>query len=293
MPSQAELDRFAAWAITRYTQRTVAKLRADVRTMCANRGVPPEATRRIKRIKDYAWAWDVWGDAIADGVKLAPLPIERPVVPAAPLRGGRRAHEPKRVREAVALSSADYGRMLESLAQDKRPAARLVELLGHTGLRVADALRVRLADLRAALADGEDGVLPVLVKGDKPALVSLQPAHALWLELERLAPPGAVTLADVVTGVPGSDTEASGAAYERCRRVMKRHGKVLGLDGRLHLHRLRRTVGVELLRRGASIEDVQQVLIHDSTKTTERSYADEYRAEQARAALARLKERNR
>jgi integrase len=279
-----DLEAFKARALTRYTARSVAKLASDVRTMVANKGEPPEAQRRIARLKDYAWAWDVWGDA-REEITLPELPIPRPVVPAAPKRGGRRAREPKRLRESKAMTSSEFEVVLGALEAEQGSAARVVELMLRTGLRYADVARVRIDALRSALHDGES--LPIIVKGDKPAMVKLGPALDAWTRAYASAFVGAVTLADAVTGVPNSDTEANGAAYERCRRVIKRIG-AKHVEGRSHLHRLRHTVGIELLRRGASIEDVSQALIHDSVKTTERSYTDEYRAEQAAGALERL-----
>lgn len=288
-PSPEEVERFRRWALSRYTQRSTAKLMADVLTACRNDGLPPEAERRAARLKDYAWAWDVWGDARADGVDLKPLPITRPEVPPAPKRGGRRAREPKRLREARAMTSTEYEAMLDALAKEESAAGRAVYVMARTGLRVSDVLRISIPALRRALAEGEGAQLPVMVKGDKPALVLLEPAFDAWLRLGQVAWMGAKTIADVVTGQPFSDTEANGAAYERCRRIIKKLAPLA--EGRVHLHRLRRTVGVELLRRGASIEDVQQALIHDSVKTTEKSYTDEYRAGQAARALGKLRGR--
>lgn len=279
---------FERWAILRYTQRSVAKLVADIRTMVRTNGQPPEAQRRVKRLKDYRWAFDVWEDCRRDGVALDPLPIERPVVPEAPKRGGRRAREPKRVLEAKSMSSEEYEAILAALEADPRPAARVVEIMARTGLRYADVARVQIAPLRTALSG--DGVLKIVVKGDKPVSISLEPARLAWTRVAELGQ-GKVRVADVVTGQPDSDPEANGAAYQRCVRVIKKHGLATHVDGRVHLHRLRRTVGNELLRRGASLEDVQQVFIHDSIKTTERNYADEHRTEQAQRALALLKKR--
>jgi integrase len=282
--------RFKAWALRRYTARTTSKLLGDLATMIAHDGEPPDSQRRAARLRDYRWTWDVWGDA-REEAKLPELPLPRPVPPAAVQRGGRRAREPKRLREATAMPSEGYRAFLDAIAKDDRPAARVVEIMARTGLRVADVLRVKLDALRTALAAGEKGTLPILVKGEKPALVEVRPALDAWRRAYASAWQGAETLADAVTGRSGSDPEAQGAAYERCRRTMKRHGLAAGVDGRLHLHRLRRTVGAELLNQGASLEEVQQVLIHDSIKTTEQWYTDEYRAKAAGNALDRLNRR--
>lgn len=292
MPTQIELNAFERWALQRYTPRSVHKLVADIRTMVRTKGEPPAAQRRAQRIRDYAWAWDVWGDCRADGVVLPELPLSRPVPPPAPKRGGRRGREPKRVLEARSMTSEEYERVVEALAADPHPAARLVEVMARTGLRYADVARVGLAALRAALRTKQ--TLVIRVKGDKEARIDLEPALDAWQAIDTLGRgiPGAVRVADVATGRRDSDPEADGAAYQRCVRIIKKHGAASAVDGRVHLHRLRRTVGNELLRRGASMEDVQQVFIHDSVETTERSYADEHRAEQARRALGLLKRRD-
>lgn len=284
IPSEAVLA-FLSWASARYTKRSTRKLVLDVQTMVRSGGMPPEAQKVRARLRDYRWAWDVWHDA-AKEIPLPPLPIVRPELPERE-RGGRRAQEPKRLHEAKAFASEDFAKLREALILDNRPAAMVLLVMAMTGLRVGDVLRIKSADLRAALAG--DQRLTLLVKGEKPVQVVLVPAFEAWQRLgaKCFHAPGS-TVADAVVGSLASDPEAGGAAYERCRRAIKKHGLRLELDGRVHLHRLRRTVAVELLRAGESLETVQQVLIHENLRTTESAYADEARSEQAAAAMARL-----
>lgn len=287
-PSAEAVFAFTAWAGARYTKRSTRKLVLDVQTMVRNGGVPPEAQKVRARLRDYRWAWDVWADA-AKEIGLPPLPIERPAIPERE-RGGRRAQEPKRIHEAKAFSSEDFAKLRTELVLDNRPQAMVLLVMAMTGLRIGDVLRIKAADLRAAIAG--DQRLVVMVKGEKPVQVVLVPAFEAWQRLANKCfyAPGS-TVADAVVGSLASDPEAGGAAYERCRRAIKKFGLKLGLDGRVHLHRLRRTVAVELLRAGESLETVQQVLIHENLRTTESAYADEARSEQAARAMARLNQR--
>lgn len=276
---------FLAWASSRYTKRSTRKLVLDVQTMVRFGGMPPEAQKVRARLRDYRWAWDVWHDAAGE-IGLPPLPIPRPELPERE-RGGRRVREPKRLLEAKAFGSEDFAKLREALILDNRPAAMVLLVMAMTGLRIGDVLRIKAADLRAALAG--DQRLVVMVKGEKPVQVVLVPAFEAWQRLaSKCFHAPQTTVADAVVGTLGCDPEAGGAAYERCRRAIKRHGLKLELDGRVHLHRLRRTVAVELLRAGESLETVQQVLIHENLRTTESSYADEARSEQAAAAMSRL-----
>jgi integrase len=287
-PQAHELAAFHAWCIQRYTIRTTKKYVGDIRTMCANGGLPPTAQKTRTRLGDYRLAWDVWHICAEEGL-VQPLELSRPEVPPVP-RGGRRVREPKRILSAFAFSPEDSAKLREALVLDNKPASIVLLVMLLTGLRVGDVLRIQAGPLREALRGGS--LLTIQVKGEKLAPIALGPALEAWHRLaNKCFQDPKSTVADAVCGALGSSPEAGGAAYYRCQRAMKKAGIRLELDGRVHLHRLRRTVAVELLRAGESLETVQQVLIHESRRTVETSYADEIRAEQARAAMERLNRR--
>jgi integrase len=94
------------------------------------------------------------------------------------------------------------------------------------------------------------------------------------------------TIADLVMNKPDSSSESGDGAYQAVNRALKRIGRDLELEGRVHLHRLRRTVAVQALRETENIRAVQELLGHGSANTTMR-YVDEARPE----ALAGLQQK--
>ncbi len=287
-PSQKDLDRFAKWCLERYTERTTTKLVCDARTVCRYDGVPPHAKLKVKRLRDYALAWNIWQDCFGK-----PLPVPCPVVPdQSKLRGGRRARDPKRLREAVAFPRAEYDRMVELLDDDDAQLPAVVLLvLARTGLRIGDVLRLPLGEFRAGMKR-EDGIVTIVVKGLKTSVYSVRGVGAeerAWKALGALTKryPGTWTVAAAMMDDVDASPEAGNGAYERCRKMLVRIGKSAKVSGRIHMHRFRRSVGVYLSTAGASMDEIQKTLIHSSSATTQ-SYVDESRATESAKLRGRL-----
>lgn len=287
-PSQKELDRFSAWCLERYTERTTKKLVSDARTVCRYDGVPPRARLKIKRLRDYLLVWNVWMDCFG-----RPLPIPQPVIPdTTKVRGGRRAREPKRLREAIAFPRAEYDRMVELLDDDdsQLPATVLL-VLARTGLRIADVLRIPLGELRAG-RKREDGIVTIIVKGEKAATFSVRGVGAedrAWQRILALTKryPGTWTVAAAMMDDVNASPEAGQGAYTRCERMLHRVGKNAKATGRVHLHRFRRSVGVYLAAAGASEDQIRKVLLHAGVEVT-RGYIDESRSYESAQLRGRL-----
>jgi len=286
----AELDTkahaaFTAWCFERYAKRSARKLSLDVRTMVVNDGVPPESQQKHKRLRDYAWAWDVWKDWAAENGG-AVLPVPRPTLPTKARGSARRAATPKRLREALSLPEDVYLALLHELSGSSDSRACALNVIARTGLRVSDLMRIELAAIRRAFKR-PDGLVRITVKGGKEVMISVHSAAAAWRAIGGDAAGKLVTVADWVMGTPSSDTEAGGAAYERVEQYLSKLGKRIAPTERWHIHRLRRTIAMRLLEAGHPIEVVRDALGHSDTRTT-RGYTDENRAAAAAKALAGL-----
>ena len=290
-PSQKELDRFAAWCSVRYTERTTKKLVSDARTVCRYDGAPPHAKLKIKRLRDYLLAWNVWLDCFGK-----PLPVAQPVIPdTSKMRGGRRGREPKRLREAIAFPRAEYDRIVKVLDDDDAQLPETVLLvLARTGLRIADVLRIPLAELRAG-RKREDGIVTITVKGLKVSTFSVRGVGAedrAWQRMLELTKryPGTWTIAAAMMDDIDASPEAGQGAYTRCERALHRIGKEVKATGRVHLHRFRRSVGVYLASAGATEDQIRKVLIHSGVEVT-RGYLDESRSYESAQLRGRLLDR--
>lgn len=285
------LGRFRTWCLRRYTERTTTKYVGDVRALVRYGGEPPQAQKRISRLRDYRLAWDVWSDW-GEGGK---LPVARPDVPdTSKLRGGRRAREPKRLREAVSFERKDYDRLC-ALAErsSSDPAVLVLLVIARTGLRVCDVLRAPVGSIRKALRRA-DGIVTIVVKGEKPSIYSVRGGGAserAWRALMDnpviAKAPDEWHVAAAMMEDPKAKAEAGHGAYERVRVRLLRLGTEAEVVGRLHLHRFRRSVAVYLLNAGASIEQTQRALIHTSPEQT-REYADESRALDTAKLLSKI-----
>lgn len=288
---QKHLRSFKRWLLANYSARTATKYLADVQTVVQYDGEPPSAKLRRKRIGDYRLAWDVWAAWGGAGE----LPVARPEVPAKAqtvfsgtnkkIKGGRRVRaelgEQKRLREAVSYNREDYDRILELANAAEGVPARVLEVVGRTGLRIGDVLRADLGALRDGFAR-DDGQAWVVVKGGRDARYSLRgggAAEAAWKELlyETRTRPSGWSVAAAVMGDPDASPEAGQGAYTRVEDVCKKLGAIAKASGRIHLHRFRRSVAVYLLQDGATEDQVRQVLLQASSKVL-REYSDESRA---------------
>ncbi len=142
----------------------------------------------------------------------------------------------------------------------------LLVLLWRGGLRIAEALGLRPGDLDPAAGQ----VRVRHAKGGKPRTVGLDPeafaAVDAWLERRR------------ALGLNGHDTllcTLQGGALNTgyCRAMLKRLARRAGIGRRVHLHALRHTHAVELVREGATLPEVQAPLGHSSLSVTGRYLA--------------------
>jgi hypothetical protein len=156
--------------------------------------------------------------------------------------GGRQLDRDKRGRVATAFDDGDWTKLREALRADTEPAARVLEVMASTSLRVSDVLRLPQKKLREGL---KAGVIQVVLKGGHVQARPVAGADDAW---ERLAEifddePDAVDVAHAVA--PGMTTTrgcGGTGSYQAVRRALLRHCKAAGLTEEVWTHRIRRTV---------------------------------------------------
>jgi site-specific recombinase XerD len=160
------------------------------------------------------------------------------------------------------LSAAEIGRLLDGCRRETAAGLRdyaVLSLLARLGLRGAEAAGLQLGDI-----DWRAGEIVVTGKGSRVERLPL-PALA-----------GEALAAWLTDGRPRCDSRAVFVTVRRpyrqltpeaVRRIMGRACERAGLERR-GAHRLRHALATEMLRAGASLREVGQVLRHRSQLST-------------------------
>ncbi|MDZ4247941.1 MAG: tyrosine-type recombinase/integrase [Patescibacteria group bacterium] len=181
-------------------------------------------------------------------------------------------------RSVEFLTPEETERLLESAGtKDTFTSLRdraILELLYSTGLRVSE-----LCSLDTDQVNAERGEFMVRGKGDKPRLVFLSDRAAEHLRAYLLKRKSAMkpllTRSDSVGGGKSgmADGEADGADLRltprSIQRIIKKYTAAAGLVKDVTPHTLRHSFATGLLRNGADIRSVQQMLGHASITTTQ------------------------
>lgn len=178
---------------------------------------------------------------------------------------------------AESFSEQDYHQILHVTGRGEEPEAHVLFVLATTGLRIGDVLRIPLDHLEVALKgaqSGSRGILPLERKGGTWIQIPIAGSIEAWRRLHDESREYE-NIAGYVTGGESESPEPGDMAYVRCHRYFKRIGDELKLAGRVHLHRLRRTVAVRgLAATDGDLVAVSQLLGHASIASTQR-YVDE------------------
>ena len=174
---------------------------------------------------------------------------------------------PVSTRPPEVYTRDEVQRMLDGpLGRNEQTRTRnraLLVVMWRAGLRVSEALGLRMDDLRP----DEGGVWVRRGKGGKPRLAGMDPesfeALQPWLELRGelgLDPAG-----PVFCTFTGNAVESSYVRH-MCRRLRTK----LGLSKRVHAHALRHTHAHELFREGVAEKLIQVQLGHASLESTDK-----------------------
>ncbi len=200
----------------------------------------------------------------------------------------RREAQARDRKTSVSIQDDEWSAFCGSLDGLESREALALDVLATTGQRVGDLLAVERSALELAQKSGR---LRVTVKGGKFRILPWNEAWAnLWERWRadekraKVEPGWWPTLGDwlVCRSVKRSKREQGGrdhAGYKRMQRALASAAVASGVSGRIHLHRLRRTVAVQAARVTKDLTLVQQLLGHSSMQTTAR-YLDEARPDE-------------
>lgn len=165
-----------------------------------------------------------------------------------------------------AFDDEAWSKLVGALSADETPAGRVLDLIGATGLRIGDVLRVTAQ----ALEEGwVVGAYVLRLKGDKPWRIEHAAAPTQWTRLHTLVHDHkAPDVASLVS--PGSKAGwlPGGAAYQRVRRRLVEHCKQLDIEERVWLHRMRKTVGEQIYEMTGDLVAVRDALGHENISTS-------------------------
>lgn len=155
----------------------------------------------------------------------------------------------------------DIGEASDDAAIQARDIA-LFSLLYGSGLRIAEALALNLAD---APLPGSEAMLRVVGKGSKqrivPVLPAVRTAIAAWLRVHPDRRPDA----PLFLGARGERLNPGVA-----QRTMRHFRRLNGLPEHATPHALRHSFATHLLAGGADLRSIQELLGHASLSTTQR-----------------------
>ena len=274
-------ERFEAWLVEQgyRPQTTEATLKAVRQIAAHDPSQPP--SRRLKYEARRALAY--LGESVEFDADIEACRENLVAVVEAPnplnarqqrLKGGR-----GRKKVARSIADNDWTSLLTAIAKDETPQAIVLDVLAGTGLRIGDVLGITRAALERAQHTGR---VVVETKGGKLRELPLDGADTSWRRLWNywcsLPGMGASFRNVARLCAPQADgrVDASGGGYTSVARCLARLAREAGVDGRVHLHRIRRTVGVQALRATEDTMLVKELLDHESIATT-MGYLDEAR----------------
>jgi integrase/recombinase XerD len=164
------------------------------------------------------------------------------------------------------LDHSNVGKLLESPSANSALGLRdraMLDLLYATGLRVSELIKLRVSDL-----DELQGTVRVIGKGNKQRLVPVGRAALRSVERYRVEQRPALLKGRVS---PYLFVTARGTAMTRQAfwKLLRVHGKSIGIFRKLSPHVLRHTFATHLLEGGADLRSVQTMLGHADIGTTQ------------------------
>src|SRR3954447_1851300 len=181
--------------------------------------------------------------------------------PTADLRAPKKAQKLPQVltRDEVAkLLSTPRGTSASAL-RDRA----LLELMYACGLRASEATGLQLRDL-----DLEAGLLRASGKGSKERIVPVGgeaiTAVRTWLERGRPKLAGLEAEPHLLVNHRGAAVTSQGLF-----KIVQRHARTAGLDGKMSPHTLRHTFATHLLAGGCDLRALQEMLGHADIATTQ------------------------
>ena len=164
------------------------------------------------------------------------------------------------------LTRDEVQRLLEQPHGTQAAALRdraLLELMYACGLRASEAISLEIGDV-----DLETGVLRARGKGAKERLVPIGSAASRALEfyLGRGRPR---LVGDRLEATLFVNQRGTGLTRQGLYKIVQRHARSAGLDGKMSPHTLRHTFATHLLAGGCDLRSLQEMLGHADIATTQ------------------------
>ena len=164
------------------------------------------------------------------------------------------------------LTRDEVGRLLEAPRGTEPPALRdraLLELMYACGLRASEAIGLELGDV-----DLDTGILRARGKGSKERLVPIgsTASRAVVAYLGRGRPRLA---GDRMEAALFLNHRGGRLTRQGLYKIVQRHARTAGLDGKMSPHTLRHTFATHLLAGGCDLRSLQEMLGHADIATTQ------------------------
>jgi integrase/recombinase XerD len=162
------------------------------------------------------------------------------------------------------LSRDEVAKLLEAPRGTEPPALRDRALLEYAcGLRASEAIGLEIGDV-----DLESGILRARGKGSKERLVPIGSAasRALVAYLGRGRPR---LVGDRLEARLFVNHRGAGLTRQGLYKIVQRHARAAGLDGKMSPHTLRHTFATHLLAGGCDLRSLQEMLGHADIATTQ------------------------
>jgi integrase/recombinase XerD len=176
-------------------------------------------------------------------------------------------HAPKQSRRLPqVLTREEVARLLDAPRGAEPPALRdraLLELMYACGLRASEAIALEVPDV-----DLDTGVLRTRGKGAKERLVPIGSAasRALVAYLTRGRPR---LVGDRMETTLFLNHRGGRLTRQGLYKIVQRHARAAGLDGKMSPHTLRHTFATHLLAGGCDLRLLQEMLGHADIATTQ------------------------
>lgn len=284
-----DLDEFSAWltdqglrpnTVDTYVRsaRQILEWTEEGQTLPDRPGLQMAAKHLVEFIGEFAeWPSVDLQEACAQLLHIGETAVQK-----------RRRKQKKQKKKSRSIPDKEWYRLLEHVEEDDAAEAVVLEVMMWTALRIGDVLAIPASRLRSGLKSGE---LVLEVKGGDDRVLVLEPVERSWWRLLTLMEDeNARNVALAVAPNGDGSPKAGDAAYKAVARYLQESAELLELSGRVHLHRLRRTVLVQTLNLTGDLQAVQQLGGHASQKTT-MEYTSEARPHAVSATQQKLVQR--
>ncbi|MCA9232582.1 MAG: tyrosine-type recombinase/integrase [Gammaproteobacteria bacterium] len=239
--SHVEVEQFVAWQMR-------------------ERKVKPHIVARRSSCLASFYKWAMKNNLVeSDPVYLADKP-KRPIRIPVWLEKDEQAKLTEAARNIDDLPENIFGKKREHVLEVRRRYDFLFGLIQNSGLRISEALAVKVRDIR--LDNNLARSVRVVGKGDKERLVPLPEAFGqvfgTWLQ-------GRAGEEFVFAKEPGGKPPGAPAARAYLRRLVEK----AEIDKTVTPHKLRHTYATRLLEAGAELVDIQALLGHVNLATTQ------------------------